>query len=165
MQIQLMAAIWQRCDSKTGYVYDMNIYSGKETGEVQGTLGDRVVSTLTETIRGKDPADERSGQLMDCVLQTQTSKHPILDFIVPLAEALMMPRKLNAHYQSCRGPGRPSKTSRSLLNFGDHLTATTKTRGWCRECTEQKKESRTKITCMMCNVPLCIDCFKLTIHN
>ncbi|XP_035233953.1 piggyBac transposable element-derived protein 3-like [Stegodyphus dumicola] len=46
--------IWQRCDSKTGYVYDMNIYSGKETGEVQGTLGERVVSKLTETIRGKD---------------------------------------------------------------------------------------------------------------
>ncbi|GFY07482.1 neuroglian [Trichonephila clavipes] len=42
------------CDSKTGYVYYMNIYSGKETGGVQGTLGERVVSKLMETIRGKD---------------------------------------------------------------------------------------------------------------
>ncbi|GFT90567.1 piggyBac transposable element-derived protein 4 [Nephila pilipes] len=32
----------------------MNIYSGNETGGVQGTLGERVVSKLTETIRGKD---------------------------------------------------------------------------------------------------------------
>ncbi|GFW28571.1 piggyBac transposable element-derived protein 4 [Trichonephila clavipes] len=45
--------IWQRCDSKTGYVYDMNIYSGKEMGGVQGTLRESV-SKLTETIRGKD---------------------------------------------------------------------------------------------------------------
>ncbi|XP_035215305.1 piggyBac transposable element-derived protein 2-like, partial [Stegodyphus dumicola] len=46
--------IWQLCDSKTGYGYDMNIYSGKETGEVQATLGEWVVLKLTETIRGKD---------------------------------------------------------------------------------------------------------------
>lgn len=29
--------IWQRCDSLTGYVYDMNIYSGKKTEETEGT--------------------------------------------------------------------------------------------------------------------------------
>ncbi|GFT69022.1 piggyBac transposable element-derived protein 4 [Nephila pilipes] len=40
--------------SKTGYVFDMNIYSGKETGEVQGTLEERVVSKQAETIRKKD---------------------------------------------------------------------------------------------------------------
>ncbi|GFQ85177.1 rho guanine nucleotide exchange factor 10-like protein [Trichonephila clavata] len=72
------------------------------------------------------PIDEGSGQLMDCVLQTQTSKN--LDFIVPLVEALMTPGKLKAQYQRRRGTRRPSKTSRSLLNVGDHLPVTAKTR-------------------------------------
>ncbi|GFQ94124.1 piggyBac transposable element-derived protein 4 [Trichonephila clavata] len=47
---------WQQfgSDSKTGYVYDMSIYSGKETDEIQGTLGEQVVSKLTETTRRKD---------------------------------------------------------------------------------------------------------------
>ncbi|GFT31484.1 f-box DNA helicase 1 [Nephila pilipes] len=55
-------------------------------------------------------------------------KNPLLDFIVPLAEALMASGKLNVQYQRRRGTGRPSKTSRSLLNVGDHLPVTTKTR-------------------------------------
>ncbi|GFQ78954.1 rho guanine nucleotide exchange factor 10-like protein [Trichonephila clavata] len=75
--------------------------------------------------------DERSGQLMDCVRRTQTSKYPLLDFIVPLAEALMASGKLNVQYQRRRGTRRPSKTSRSLLSVGDHLPVTTKTRRWC----------------------------------
>ncbi|GFS38267.1 rho guanine nucleotide exchange factor 10-like protein [Trichonephila inaurata madagascariensis] len=54
-----------------------------------------------------------------------------LDFIVPLAEALMSSRKLNAQYQRHRGTGRPSKTSRSLLSVGDHLPVTTKTQQMC----------------------------------
>ncbi|GFR26274.1 rho guanine nucleotide exchange factor 10-like protein [Trichonephila clavata] len=53
-------------------------------------------------------------------------KTPLPDFIVPLAEALMVSGKLNAQYQCRRGTGCPSKTSRSLLNVGDHLTVTTK---------------------------------------
>ncbi|GFQ73486.1 piggyBac transposable element-derived protein 4 [Trichonephila clavata] len=48
-------------------------------------------------------------------------KTPLLDFIVPLAEALMASGKINAQYQCRRGTGRLSKTSRSLLNVGDHL--------------------------------------------
>ncbi|GFQ75508.1 piggyBac transposable element-derived protein 4 [Trichonephila clavata] len=54
-------------------------------------------------------------------------KTPLLDFIVPLAEALMASGKLNAQYQHRRGTRRPSKTSRSLLNVGDHLPVATKT--------------------------------------
>ncbi|GFQ79995.1 rho guanine nucleotide exchange factor 10-like protein [Trichonephila clavata] len=60
-------------------------------------------------------------------------KTPLLDSILPLAEALMASGKLNAQYQRHRGTGRPSKTSRSLLNVGDHLpvtTATKKKRRW-----------------------------------
>ncbi|GFU24640.1 piggyBac transposable element-derived protein 4 [Nephila pilipes] len=68
-------------------------------------------------------------------------KTPLLDYIVPLAEALMASGKLNAQYQRRRGTGRPSKTSRSLLNVGDHLPVTTKTRRRCCKCAQQKKES------------------------
>ncbi|GFR18313.1 piggyBac transposable element-derived protein 4 [Trichonephila clavata] len=94
-------------------------------------------------------------------------KTPLLDFIVPLAEALMPSRKLNAQYQNRRGTGRPSKTSRSLINVGDHLPVTTKTRRWYRKCAQQKKESRTKIMYKLCIVPLCIDCVCVfqAIHN
>jgi len=42
--------IWSRCDSSTGYVYDINIYTGKETNEQEGTLGERVVNKLASTI-------------------------------------------------------------------------------------------------------------------
>ncbi|GFR10428.1 rho guanine nucleotide exchange factor 10-like protein [Trichonephila clavata] len=92
-------------------------------------------------------------------------KTPLLDFIVPLAEALMASGKLNTQYQRRRETIRPTKTSRCLLNVGDHLPVATKTRRWCRKCAQQKKESHTKIMCTMCNVPLCIDCFKPPIHN
>ncbi|GFR21139.1 uncharacterized protein TNCT_264061 [Trichonephila clavata] len=97
---------------------------------------------------------------MDCVLRTQTSKTPLLDFVVPLAEALIASGKLNAQYQRRRGTIYPTKTSRSLLNVGDHLPVATKTRLRCHICAQQKKESHTKIMCTMCNVPLCFDCFK-----
>ncbi|GFR03845.1 rho guanine nucleotide exchange factor 10-like protein [Trichonephila clavata] len=88
-------------------------------------------------------------------------KTPLLDFIVPLAEALMASGKLNAQYQRRRGTGLLSKTSRSLLNDGDHLPVTTKTRRRCSKSAQQKKKSRTKIMCTMCNVPLSNNCFKL----
>lgn len=46
--------LWQRCDSLTGYIYDFNIYSGKETDAVDGTLGERVVGKLASTIQSPD---------------------------------------------------------------------------------------------------------------
>lgn len=47
--------IWQRCDSKTGYTYDFNIYAGKEEcSTLSGTLGERVVFKLCKTIRNPD---------------------------------------------------------------------------------------------------------------
>ncbi|GFR30695.1 rho guanine nucleotide exchange factor 10-like protein [Trichonephila clavata] len=85
--------------------------------------------------------------------------------IVFLAEAMIVPGKFNVQYQRRRGTGRPSKTLRSLLNVGDHLPVTTKTRRRCRKCAQPKKESHTKIMCTLCNVPMCIDCFKQFIHN
>lgn len=43
--------IWVRSDSKTGYVYDLNIYAGKEMNASEGTLGERVVFSLSDTIK------------------------------------------------------------------------------------------------------------------
>ena len=43
--------IWERCDAKTGYVYDLNVYSGKDTNQVTGTLGERVVTKLCASVR------------------------------------------------------------------------------------------------------------------
>lgn len=43
-----------RCDSKTDYVYDFNIYSGKEVETVTGTLGERVVKKLMSTLGHHD---------------------------------------------------------------------------------------------------------------
>lgn len=42
--------IWSRCDSSTGYVYDLNIYCGKEEDQQEGTLGERVVNKLVSSI-------------------------------------------------------------------------------------------------------------------
>ncbi|GFR09973.1 piggyBac transposable element-derived protein 4 [Trichonephila clavata] len=52
-------------------------------------------------------------------------KTPLLDFIVPLPEALMASGKLNAQCQRRRGTGRPSKTSRSLINVDNNKNMTT----------------------------------------
>jgi len=46
--------IWMRCDSQTGHVYDMDIYAGKEEEATQGTLGERVITKLTASIKEKD---------------------------------------------------------------------------------------------------------------
>ena len=46
--------LWTRCDANTGYVYDTNIYTGKETKQVDGTLGERVINTLANSIRNQN---------------------------------------------------------------------------------------------------------------
>lgn len=48
--------VWHRCDAKSGYAYDFNIYKGKEEQVFQGTLGERVVRTLCNTLRSPDVA-------------------------------------------------------------------------------------------------------------
>ena len=42
--------LWTRCDADSGYVYDTNIYCGKDT-EQEGNLGERVVQKITEGVR------------------------------------------------------------------------------------------------------------------
>ncbi len=48
--VDLGIKMWGRCDSDSGYCYDFNIYAGKETENLPGTLGERVVTTLCSTI-------------------------------------------------------------------------------------------------------------------
>ena len=50
--------LWLRCDAGSGYIYDMNIYCGKETNPQENeeslTLGERVVKLLASTIKQND---------------------------------------------------------------------------------------------------------------
>ncbi|XP_050302812.1 piggyBac transposable element-derived protein 4-like [Anthonomus grandis grandis] len=43
--------LWSRCDAKTGYTYDANVYCGKDDVERSRTLGRTVVKKLCETIQ------------------------------------------------------------------------------------------------------------------
>lgn len=43
--------LWVRSGSSTGYVYDLNVYAGKATEQVDGTLGERVVKKLSDSIQ------------------------------------------------------------------------------------------------------------------
>lgn len=43
--------LWVRCDAKTRYAYDINVYAGKETENVDVTLGERVVKKLCQNVR------------------------------------------------------------------------------------------------------------------
>ena len=48
--------VWQRCDAQTGYIFDLNIYTGKAKNDEfsQGALGERVVTKLCVTINISD---------------------------------------------------------------------------------------------------------------
>ena len=47
---------WQRCDAKTGYIFDLNVYAGKTENDefFEGTLGERAVIELRSTVRISD---------------------------------------------------------------------------------------------------------------
>lgn len=46
--------MWLRCDSLTGYTYDFDIYCGKQTENLTGTLGERVVNKLISSVLEND---------------------------------------------------------------------------------------------------------------
>ena len=52
--IQWSFKIWCRCDSKTGYLFEGDIYCGKKKGSVGHGLGEAVVTQLTEKIKNLD---------------------------------------------------------------------------------------------------------------
>ena len=43
--------LWCRCDSKTGYLFEFDLYSGKKCGQVEYGLGEGVVLKLTEKLK------------------------------------------------------------------------------------------------------------------
>lgn len=47
--------LWFRSDSFTGYAYDFNIYTGRETESLNGTLGVRVMNKLISQQKRKVP--------------------------------------------------------------------------------------------------------------
>lgn len=285
--------IWQRCDALSGYTYDMNIYCGKETTVQEGTLGERVVLKLANTIKkpqvslcfdrfftsvhlidtiefpavgtciqtrknvpktdnklkyrgdmeiltntngtlfvkwrdtkdvyvlsnchsptvstiqrkqkngeklgipcpdsiafynahmgGVDMADQMSTLydldrksakwwkkvfyklLMSAVVNAwviqndlRRKKIPLLDFLVPLAEAILSEGRKTSKMKRKRSYGRPSNTSKELANVGDHLPIEGLVRRRCVRCSQQKRDRRTRTTCAQCSVPLCKFCF------
>lgn len=44
--------VWCRCDSSTGYLYEFEIYTGKDGDRVEDNLGGKVVTKLTEKLKG-----------------------------------------------------------------------------------------------------------------
>lgn len=54
--IRVGVKMWSRCDACSGYIYDFDIYEGKETTIQDGTLGERVVKKLCSSIRDEDVA-------------------------------------------------------------------------------------------------------------
>ena len=48
--------VWKRCDAKTGYIFNLNVYSGKTENDEfsEGTLGERVVNKLCSIIKISD---------------------------------------------------------------------------------------------------------------
>ncbi|CAG4949678.1 unnamed protein product [Parnassius apollo] len=42
--------VWCRCDSSTGYLYEFDIYTGKQDAGTEGGLGSKVVKKLTEKL-------------------------------------------------------------------------------------------------------------------
>ena len=49
--IQWGFKLWCRCDSKTGYLFEFDLYSGKKCGQVEYGLGEGVVLKLTEKLK------------------------------------------------------------------------------------------------------------------
>lgn len=286
--------LWTRCDSKTGYVYDTNIYSGKENSIQEGTLGERVVKKLTESIRdadvvlcfdrfftsihlldtlpyaavgtcmrtrknvpkfegklqrgdsemmvckegilctrwqdtkdflivsnchtgnigtierkakdgsknkitcpdsimfynaymgGVDHADQMISQydsdrksskwwrkvfyklFMTAIYnafiiykETRRSKMSFINFIITVAENMITIGKSQLGRKKIMKKGRPSNRTKFMDNVGDHLPIPGSSRKRCVRCATFKKEKRTKITCQMCGVGLCNDCFAI----
>lgn len=87
-------------------------------------------------------------------------KMPLIQFIVPLAEALIEEGMKHKGLKTRRTGGRPSKRAKKeILNIGDHLPVESTLRRRCVRCTSMKKEKRTKFVCSGCNNALCPSCF------
>lgn len=75
--------LWLRCDSSTGYTYDFNIYTGKDTekSDIMVGLGERVVTKLASTIKADDVV-LCFDRFFTSVNLLQTIKYPALGTVI-----------------------------------------------------------------------------------
>ena len=45
--------MWCQCDSKSGYLFEFDLYTEKKDGNIEFRLGENVVLQLTEKIQNK----------------------------------------------------------------------------------------------------------------
>lgn len=87
--------IWVRSDAQTGYCYDFNIYCGKETDVVDGSLGERVVKKLVSSIH-----ENLQGKVAICFDRFFTSL-PLLDTLpFPCTGTYIKTRKNTPNFQT-----------------------------------------------------------------
>lgn len=86
-------------------------------------------------------------------------KGSFLDFLVHLAESLIAYGRQRSKLVRRRLYGRPSISSKGIINVGDHLPVEGPTRRRCHNCAKRNKETRTKTLCVACEIPLCKKCF------
>lgn len=87
----------------------------------------------------------------------QGKKTPLIDYLIPLAEELIVSGK-NENDKRKLGSGPPSKKAKLMINVG-HLPIRQGTRRRCAYCSQKKEQVRTYYICTTCEVPLCVDCF------
>ncbi|KAF2366344.1 PiggyBac transposable element-derived protein [Trinorchestia longiramus] len=92
----------------------------------------------------------------------QHRKPPFITFLVKLAESMIEAGRNNLPKKRKRYYGRPSKTSTTMSNVGDHMPVKSNQRRRCNRCHSRKRERRTQWISQKCNIPLCIDeCFRI----
>lgn len=82
-------------------------------------------------------------------------KSPLKTHLVTLAELLVEDGLKSAPVRRSSKPGRRPREISGIK----HLPVVGDTRRRCVRCTQKKKQSRTKVLCRECQVPLCKKCF------
>lgn len=104
--------------------------------------------------------DDVRCKCLDNLQRIIRKKMPFLDFLVPLAEAILNEgQKKTTLVKGLSTSGRPSKKRLSLKNIPMHLPTEGKTRRRCARCAETKVQKRTKTVCSQCRLPLYKNCF------
>lgn len=57
--------------------------------------------------------------------------------------------------------GPRGNRQKAIINVGNHLPLEGTSLRKCQRCSRNNKETRIKIVCVACNVPLCENCFLL----
>lgn len=90
-----------------------------------------------------------------CIIynETRRSKMPFIIFLIAVAKNMITIGKSQMGEKSkLMKRGRPSNRTKFIENVGDHLPLSGTSRN-------SRKKKRTKISCQMCVVAFCKDCF------